>query len=350
MAGCEYLPNIERVGLKVALKHFAKHGSFEAVMKFLRTNKATKDKIPVGYEVRARQVVELFSYQTVFDTETESLTQLSSIYDTAELDMDYLGPHEALLENLPEFTKGEIYRSSGAQRKSYMGQSVIDMSLVRMHFARGEITDRSFVCTDLTFFQEDESRNKASEYNPHATGSAGATGPEEEKKDNSAAGGGASAAVDYARMGQAMAGKLGAALTRPCQEARENLDRLIANNLPGRARVTDTMFGFVDEEDDGEDDAEAGENEAAEAIGGDLKREGDDQAESALKQEEIANPASNLDEEDADPYLLQIQKAEEEQLAAENSQRSQKHLPLETIKEEGQPGQNLSAKKLRAER
>ena len=25
MAGCEYLPNIDRVGLKVALKHFGKH-------------------------------------------------------------------------------------------------------------------------------------------------------------------------------------------------------------------------------------------------------------------------------------------------------------------------------------
>ena len=115
MAGCEYLPNIERVGLKVALKHFAKHGSFDAVMGFLRANKATKDKVPKDYEARARQVVELFTYQTVFDSRTESLTQLSSIYDTAELDMDYLGPHEALLEHdLIQHTRGEIYRSSGA--------------------------------------------------------------------------------------------------------------------------------------------------------------------------------------------------------------------------------------------
>ena len=60
MAGCEYLPNIERVGLKVALKHFAKHKTFEAVMKFLRGNKAMKDRIPEGYEDKARQVVELF--------------------------------------------------------------------------------------------------------------------------------------------------------------------------------------------------------------------------------------------------------------------------------------------------
>ena len=113
MAGCEYLPNIERVGLKVTLKHFEKQKSFDEVMKFLRSNKATKERIPENYEEKARQVVELFRYQTVLDTRTLELTQLSSIYDTAELNMDYCGPHEALLDNLEEFSRGEIYRSTG---------------------------------------------------------------------------------------------------------------------------------------------------------------------------------------------------------------------------------------------
>jgi len=54
MAGCEYLPNIERVGLKMTLKHFEKHKSFAGVMKFLRENKATKDRVPEGYEEKAR--------------------------------------------------------------------------------------------------------------------------------------------------------------------------------------------------------------------------------------------------------------------------------------------------------
>lgn len=58
--------------------------------------------------------------------------------------MDYLGPHEAVIENLYDFVRGEIYKSSGEARKSYMGQTVIDMSLVRMHFFRNEISDRSF--------------------------------------------------------------------------------------------------------------------------------------------------------------------------------------------------------------
>ena len=51
-------------------------------------------------------MVELFSYQTVIDSRTDTLTQLSSIYDTAELNMDYLGPHETLIGNLYEFTHG----------------------------------------------------------------------------------------------------------------------------------------------------------------------------------------------------------------------------------------------------
>jgi hypothetical protein len=50
MAGTEYLPNIERVGLKVAIKQFGNHKNFEGVLKFLRENKIHKDRIPVAYE------------------------------------------------------------------------------------------------------------------------------------------------------------------------------------------------------------------------------------------------------------------------------------------------------------
>ena len=56
------------------MKHFAKQGSFAGVMKFLRENKVTKDRIPEEYEEKAKQVVELFRYQTVYDTRTETLT------------------------------------------------------------------------------------------------------------------------------------------------------------------------------------------------------------------------------------------------------------------------------------
>jgi 5'-3' exonuclease len=49
MAGCEYLPNIERVGLKVALKHFSREKSFEKVIEYLKKQKTYLDRIPAVY-------------------------------------------------------------------------------------------------------------------------------------------------------------------------------------------------------------------------------------------------------------------------------------------------------------
>ena len=62
MSGCEYLNNIERVGLKVALKHFAREKSFAKVISFLRTNKVSKDRVPDDYETKAMQVLSLFKH------------------------------------------------------------------------------------------------------------------------------------------------------------------------------------------------------------------------------------------------------------------------------------------------
>ena len=58
-------------------------------------------------------------------------------------------------------------------------------------------------------------------------------------------------------MGQAMAGKLGATLSRPCQEAEDKLDRMIRNHAPGRKHVEIDMFGFVE---DDENDSQAEDN------------------------------------------------------------------------------------------
>lgn len=76
---------------------------------------------------------------------------MSSIYDTAEIDLDYMGPHDPLIEILPEFTKGELIRGSLKKRPSYRqtnagpdAKQVIDMSKVRMDFARNDVSDRTF--------------------------------------------------------------------------------------------------------------------------------------------------------------------------------------------------------------
>ena len=74
MAGCEYLDNIERIGLKSALKFYEEHKTFDNVIKHLETHKTYKDKIPKDYKANVKKVYQLFNYQTVFDPRTNSLT------------------------------------------------------------------------------------------------------------------------------------------------------------------------------------------------------------------------------------------------------------------------------------
>jgi 5'-3' exonuclease len=74
MAGCEYLENIERVGLKVALKHFRNHKNFESVVAFLKKSSTFKARIQDDYIDKAKKVATLFKYQTVYDLRSGRLT------------------------------------------------------------------------------------------------------------------------------------------------------------------------------------------------------------------------------------------------------------------------------------
>lgn len=73
MAGCEYLPNIERVGLKVALKHFNREKTFVKVIEYLKKQKTYLDRIPDTYIPEANKVADLFQYQTVYNPELKKL-------------------------------------------------------------------------------------------------------------------------------------------------------------------------------------------------------------------------------------------------------------------------------------
>ena len=68
------MTNIERVGLKVAIKNFGLHKDFTGVMKALRENKISKDRVPSDYEAKAKLVYDLFNFQTVYDLRTQTLT------------------------------------------------------------------------------------------------------------------------------------------------------------------------------------------------------------------------------------------------------------------------------------
>lgn len=111
MAGCDYLPNIEQIGLKVALKQLDKLKSFEAVMDYFESNKVYQHRIPTGYRESARRVAQLFQFQTVYDLRTRKLTQLSGnalrktekkhgdgVENGADLDLEFLGSHDAIMK------------------------------------------------------------------------------------------------------------------------------------------------------------------------------------------------------------------------------------------------------------
>jgi hypothetical protein len=68
------------------------------------------------------------------------------------MDADYLGDHAEINGILTEFVKGNIIKSTKEPRKSYMGQTVIDMSKIRMDFARNEINAATLKIIDRDFF------------------------------------------------------------------------------------------------------------------------------------------------------------------------------------------------------
>lgn len=85
--------------------------------------------------------------QTVYDPRTRKLTYLGGDL-TPELDKDYLGAHEHINFVLSDFVKGDIIRATKQKRESYMGDVIIEMSKIRMDFARNEITGNTLRIID----------------------------------------------------------------------------------------------------------------------------------------------------------------------------------------------------------
>ena len=88
MGGCEYLQSIDRVGLKVVLKHLNKVDSCEKVVKELLGSKTMKDKVPAGYWESVQKVRQIFKHQTVYDPRSKSMVPLE---DGDNIDFEYVG-------------------------------------------------------------------------------------------------------------------------------------------------------------------------------------------------------------------------------------------------------------------
>ena len=154
MGGCEYLPSIQQVGLKVAIRLFAKHKTLEAVITSLKSNKAFKDRVPDLYLEAVQRVEALFFYQTVYDPASEALLALEEIpagvLETIEA--EFLGGHAALNGVLGEYVQGKLDKKTMKPRARYA--SVLDLKRLKDDIRMNCVNERTFHCIDKTFFME----------------------------------------------------------------------------------------------------------------------------------------------------------------------------------------------------
>ena len=87
----------------------------------------------------------------MYDPREKNLTYLGGEL-TPNLDKEYLGNHEQINAVLPDFVKGDIVRATKEKRKDYMGDTIIEMSKIRMDFARNELTGSTLRIIDRDFF------------------------------------------------------------------------------------------------------------------------------------------------------------------------------------------------------
>lgn len=67
-------------------------------------------------------------------------------------DLEYLGHHNEFEGILDSFVKGDLVRATKEPREIYMGQRVIDMSKIRMDFARNDVNAGTLRILDREFF------------------------------------------------------------------------------------------------------------------------------------------------------------------------------------------------------
>ena len=142
------------MGLKVAIRLFAKHKTLEAVIASLKSNKAFKERVPELYLEAVQRVEALFFYQTVYDPVSEALVALEEIpagvLETIEA--EFLGGKAALDGVLGLYVQGKLDKKSMKPRPRYA--SVLDLKRLKDDIRMNCVNDRTFHCIDKTFFME----------------------------------------------------------------------------------------------------------------------------------------------------------------------------------------------------
>ena len=149
MSGCDYLPSINRMGLKSVIKHYSKHGSFAQVMKFLRSSKSFKDKIPPNYEEAVKLVKTHFRHQTVFDPYNKTLTSLTPLKRGAKLVLEGKSINP---EDLDFYSQGMVNKKTGEIRQPFS----VNIDKIREAMNKGSVSLWTFeYLADQVHFRED---------------------------------------------------------------------------------------------------------------------------------------------------------------------------------------------------
>jgi len=90
LSGCDYLPGIERMGLKTAYRLVRKHRTIDRIVRTVQFD--GKIKVPLGYIEAFTRAERTFMYQWVFCPEAQGLITLNKVPDDLDLaNMPYIG-------------------------------------------------------------------------------------------------------------------------------------------------------------------------------------------------------------------------------------------------------------------
>jgi len=91
LSGCDYLPSIHGIGLKVAAKLLRQFKSIDKVIKHLQLD--ANRSVPTDYAMNFRLAELTFKHQRVYDIQTEKLVPLTPFpEDILEEEMHFVGP------------------------------------------------------------------------------------------------------------------------------------------------------------------------------------------------------------------------------------------------------------------
>ena len=144
MSGCDYLPSIERMGLKTSIKNFVKYKNFKSIMSNLSSHHTFKGKIPKNYVETVLKVRDLFLYQTVYDPITYKCRPLNDIPEGTVVDQNFLGKYIDE-DKLPKYVRGWL------DKYTFEPREVLDPDVQRIKNAMrdNDITTGTFYYNQL---------------------------------------------------------------------------------------------------------------------------------------------------------------------------------------------------------